>query len=402
MLFFPPGIPSLAMVAGAYYFCAVPAKSFPQGKASKARFRLGSETVVRERFSLIDDSRPTQAYNTFPGSPVRVLKGEIWRPVVVEAPGPLLVYSHGFMSNRHEGLYLMRFLASHGYTVVAIDFPLTSRDAPGEAFGADIVNQPGDISFVIDYVLARNDAQNDSLYETIDASKIAVAGQSLGGLTTMLTAFHRELLDSRIKAAICISGPTSMLAPDFFVGNTVPTLMIYADTDSLVAYEEHAIPALAMIPAGVLMTVKNGSHAGFAHQAATFMRLMKNPDSIACRVFSGKKSDNALKRYDFPTLLGGAVMGITEPGDSSVPVKPLVPVAMKAARQHMFTTLGSHAFLESVFANSARVRISARQYLLENLPGDNGDEVAVHLSRPVKVTASRSRQLTRAVRARGS
>ena len=76
------------------------------------------------------------------------------------------------------------------------------------------------------------------LDETIDASKIAVAGQSLGGLTTMLTAFHRELLDSRIKAAICISGPTSMLAPDFFAGNTVPTLMIYADTDSLVAYEE--------------------------------------------------------------------------------------------------------------------------------------------------------------------
>jgi pimeloyl-ACP methyl ester carboxylesterase len=402
MIFFPPGIPALAMATGAYYFCAVPAKSLPKGSESKARFRSGSETVVRERFSLVDDSRPTQAYNRFPGSRLRILKGEIWRPAVGEAAGPLLVYSHGFMSNRHEGLYLLHFLASHGYTAAAIDFPLTSRDTPGEVYGQDIVNQPGDISFVIDNLLERNGAPDDTLYQTIDPNKIALAGLSLGGLTTILTAFHRELLDSRVQAAICIAGPTSMLAPEFFAGNTVPALMIYANKDSLVTYEDHATPALNMIPDGILLTLNNASHTGFAHQAATFMRLMKNPDSIACRMLSGKKSENALKRYDFPTLLGGAAMGITEPGESSLPRKPLVTVAMKASRQHMFTTLAAHSFLESQFANSARVRTASRQYLLKTLPGENKDEVAVHLSRPIRVTASRSRKITRAVRARGS
>ena len=90
----------------------------------------------------------------------------------------------------------------------------------------DVINQPGDISFLIDLMLKRNAEPSDTLYQTIDPDKIAVAGVSLGALTSMLATFHRKLRDPRIAALISIAGPTAIFSPDFFAGRDIPFLMV--------------------------------------------------------------------------------------------------------------------------------------------------------------------------------
>lgn len=366
--------------AGGYWFLTIPAKAIPNGSESIARFEKGPYKVISESFKAIDESRPTQAYNDFPGSPERVLAGEVWRPADPHRPGPLLVYSHGFMSFRQEGLYLVRFLASHGYTVVAVDYPLTGFHAPDKPLMRDIINQPGDVSFLIDTLLQRNVDPGDTLHATIDPTKISVVGTSLGGLTTILATFHRQLRDPRIAAAISIAGPTSMFTADFYTGSDVPFLMIYGEGDVIIPYKENATPVLQRYPGSILVSLKDASHAGFAQPASTLMRFIANPDVVGCRaVIEGLKDELADQNDQFMSLLGSAEDGIDMNGQIDFCATSPIPIAMKASRQHMFTTLAAYAFLQSVFATDEESRESSRRYLLQTLPAENSSEVSVSL-----------------------
>jgi pimeloyl-ACP methyl ester carboxylesterase len=368
----------VTLAAAGYWFTALPAHVLPSGTNSLARFVPGGYRVITDTFKAVDESRPTAANNDYPGSPVRVLKGKIWRPAGLAQPGPLLVYSHGFMSFHQEGAYLNRFLASHGYTVVAVDYPLTNFFAAGKPLITDVVNQPGDVKFLIDTMLTRSQDKNDALHNTIDPQRIAVAGVSLGGLTSTLAAFHRKVQDPRIAAAISIAGPGSMLTPAFFAGSKVPFLMIYGDSDAIIPYDKNAAAIPQKYPGSILVTLKNASHAGFAAPAATFMRFMKNPDDIGCRqVRKGLKNGPANPEANFMAELSGEEFGLDMSDKSQPCTTPLIPVAMQAARQHMLTTLAAHAFLEQIFSQDAATRTAANQYLLTTFSAENTAEVSV-------------------------
>jgi predicted dienelactone hydrolase len=369
------------LAAGGYWFGFIPAKEYPSGEKSLARFTPGTYKVVTEDFKAVDEKRATASNNDFPGRPVRVLKGKLWRPQGLQQPGPLLIYSHGFMSFHDEGKYLVTFLASHGYTVVAVDYPLTHFFAPGKPKLTDVVNQPGDVSFLIDTVLKRAQDKDDVLFNTIDDKKIAVAGVSLGGLTSTLSAYHRKVRDARITAAISIAGPAAMFTPTFFAESHVPFLMIYGDGDAIIPYEKNAAPVLHKFPGSTLVTLHTASHAGFAQPGSTFLRLFDNPDTIGCRqVLANLHNDKAMEKNEFMKELDGAQYGV-DMSDKSEPCSgPLMPVTMKSARQHMFTTLAAHAFLESHFASDAAIRTQASDYLLKNLPAENPQDVRVEKS----------------------
>ena len=364
--------------AGGYWFLNVPATPSPNGSVSQARFHPGPYDVVSESFEAVDKSRETQAYKDFAGLPERTLDGELWRPAGREGAGPLVIYSHGFMSFREEGLYLNRFLASHGYTVVAVNYPLTGFYAPEGPLMTDVINQPGDISFLIDLMLARNADSADTLYGTIDPDKIAVAGVSLGGLTSMLATFHPKLRDPRIAALISIAGPTSIFSADFFAARHLPFLMIYGSGDAIVPFDDNAVPVLDKDPEVILVKLVDASHAGFAQPASTLMRFIKNPDGIGCRTVTQELSlEVAEQNKEFLDQLGDAGDGIDLDQEITFCSAELIPVAMEAARQHMFTTLASHAFLDSVFADAADLRQESRHYLLETLARENAAEVDV-------------------------
>jgi hypothetical protein len=215
------------------------------------------------------------------------------------------------------------------------------------------------------------------MYGSISEGKIAVAGLSLGGLTSLLTTYHGDLRDPRVAAAICIAGPTNLFAPEFYAGNDVPLLMVYGDADSMVLYDDHAMPAFEMAPGATLVTLRKASHTGFAQPASTFLRFMKNPDSFACRAITLGMASASWSGDDYIDLFGGREKGVVPMDEVELRTTPLVPVSMKAARQQMFTSLSAHAFLESLFAEDASIRNASRNFLVKTMPWENSREVAV-------------------------
>ena len=98
---------------------------------SAARLASGPFEVEQREWTWVDESRPMASNGNFEGAPARTFAVALWAPSDAPGPHPLVVYSHGFMSNRHGGAYLARHLASHGYVVASLDYPLSHYGAPG-------------------------------------------------------------------------------------------------------------------------------------------------------------------------------------------------------------------------------------------------------------------------------
>lgn len=95
----------------------------------------------------------TEGWYPATGTPGAILRDAPIAPAAT--PFPLVVWSHGFSGTRLDEAGILTRLASRGYVVAAVDFPLNRRDPaiPQSAPSfEDIVHQPGDLSFVIDAV----------------------------------------------------------------------------------------------------------------------------------------------------------------------------------------------------------------------------------------------------------
>ncbi len=174
--------------------------------------------VGRREFTFVDHSRPTQAdpNRSLPAKPSRTLpvrllypaKGDPSLPVTNSAPAadgarPLIVFSHGFTANGPTYEAMVLNWVRSGYTVALPTFPLTSG---ANALLADYINQPEDVTFVINSVLKLNRTQGHPLYHRINGTKLIAAGHSLGAITTYGVAYHSGVRDPRIDAAIPLSG----------------------------------------------------------------------------------------------------------------------------------------------------------------------------------------------------
>jgi fermentation-respiration switch protein FrsA (DUF1100 family) len=120
-------------------------------------------------------------------------------------PYPLIVFGHGFALTPATYAGLLLAWAQAGYVVAAPAFPLGNANAPGGPTESDLVNQPGDMSFVISELLNLN-ARRGGLRGKIAASRIAVAGHSDGAETALAVAYDHRYRDSRVRAAIVLSG----------------------------------------------------------------------------------------------------------------------------------------------------------------------------------------------------
>ena len=343
----------------------------PLAEGSESANMLASRhySFIREDLRLVDDNRPTQANKDFDGADARILETSYWYPVndqgeVPEGKHPLVIYSHGFASTRYSGKHLSEYLASNGYIVIATDFPLTNMNAPGGPEVKDVVNQPGDVSFLLNSVIAWSLDESHVLSGHLDESRIGVTGISLGGMTTTLVSYHPTRRDPRIKAAASIAGPSSSFSETFYESVDIPFLMLAADSDALVPYDVHALPILDRVQRSSLVTIAGGTHLGFAAHTG-ILRWLENADSIGC--YSVLKNINT-EEEPWHELVGTPEQGVLYE-DVPLPCenRPL-PVGMNPLRQHMSTVLAIYSFFESHFNQAPEKRIYFDRFLHEVMP----------------------------------
>lgn len=357
----------LPLVALGFAWIRTEPQPLPEGSESARRLAPGPHSVGHVELEWVDSSRPTPANGDYPGSPERALRVALWYPEGVPGRHPLVVYSHGFVSSRYGGTYLAEHLASRGYVVVAADYPLTYAGAPGGPNSSDVVHQPGDVSFLIDRVLALEPPERPFRGE-IDPERIGAFGLSLGGITTTLVAFHPEWRDPRVAVAISIGGVGDVFGRRFFEHAAVPFLMIAGTADAIVDYERNALPILERTRDGGLVSIAGGTHVGFDQLASGIMRVLGNPDAVGC--WLGGADPEAALDNPFTGLFGTLEQGLLDVTEYPTPCAETPESAMTAGRQQMLTTLAVRAFFDSHFARAAEQRAAHHEFLARTLPDE--------------------------------
>lgn len=174
---------------------------------------IALEDVREAERTLVDVARSTPANEEFAGSSERSLHTRLWyaeralrRPACRGSRCALVLLAHGFGGRTERFDAIGRRLATAGYIVAAVTFPLTNQDAPGgfSNGGFDAAQQPADLSFVVDALLAASLDPKDSLYQRIDGENVAAVGHSLGGATVIAGSRASCCRDARFAATVYV------------------------------------------------------------------------------------------------------------------------------------------------------------------------------------------------------
>ena len=135
---------------------------------------------------------------------------------------PLIVFGHGFWGHPRKFTRLFARWVAAGYVVAAPAFPHTNDENPPPYRIEDVANQPADVSFVLDELLARGLG---------DAERVGVGGYSLGAETALAVGLHPRYADPRIRAVVAVAG--ALFHPDFAaeVLRPLPLLLVHGTED---------------------------------------------------------------------------------------------------------------------------------------------------------------------------
>jgi predicted dienelactone hydrolase len=172
-----------------------------------------------------------------------------------------VLFAHGHEGEPADYAAVVTSWASRGYVVVAPEFPLSSRHALGGASFADLLEQPGDLSFVLTRVLERNADPRSFLHGLIDARRIGAVGHSMGAWTVLGMVANACCHDRRVTAAIILAGE---LAPEFrtkfFTAGAPPILFVHSRDDDVVPYAAGARAYAAAPRPKYLLRLTSGGH----------------------------------------------------------------------------------------------------------------------------------------------
>ncbi len=307
---------------------------------------------------------------------------------IVRAAHPLIIYSHGFSSFMGEGAYLTRHLATHGYVVVEPQYPFTHLNAPGGPDLSDVVNQPADVSFIIDTMLAWNRKPGHLFKSAIDPDRIGATGLSLGGLTTLLVTYHPELRDPRIKAAAPIAAPSDLFGPGFYETADVPLMMLLSELDALIDYEASGPVAKSSVGApSFIVTFFMASHTGWSNFGALFFEGVNNADTIGCSAIAGELPGDPGEMEDSGFDMGGPELGILEStARPACSYGAELVTAMRPSRQHELTIIAIRPFFDAYLREDSDAGfiefLKAYGFICGTLEAENANEIDVYRQRP--------------------
>jgi predicted dienelactone hydrolase len=205
------------------------------GGSSSSTLPSGETVSVEIRTeTFVDTSR---------GAAARSLETTVYVPAG-SGPRPLIVFAHGSGGNPDFYRVLLDDWAAHGYVVAAPRLP------------GDLVNQPGDVSFVITELLRLSSSASGPYAGLVDAKRIGVAGHSAGGGTVLGVGFNSCCIDARVRAGVVMAGT----APPFpggtyFTGIHTPVLVVHGVADPTVPFAEGRTIFTNALPPKMMLTV---------------------------------------------------------------------------------------------------------------------------------------------------
>ncbi len=143
----------------------------------------------------------------------------------------MVMFSHGLGGRPDDYATLLTRWAAAGFVVAAPTFPHTSRGADNNVL--DVLNQPADVSYALDQVLALDGKAGDALRGRLDGERVAAAGHSAGGVTTI--GLFTASRDERLDAGVVFAG-TALGVGTAFAGAAAPQLFVHGELDEVVEY----------------------------------------------------------------------------------------------------------------------------------------------------------------------
>ncbi|NET59515.1 MAG: alpha/beta hydrolase [Symploca sp. SIO2E6] len=230
-----------------------------------------------------------------------------------KSQGPLVIFSHGYGSDRKFLTYLAHHLASHGITVVSVEHPNSNytwidRSSVGDQIGdllpaSEFLDRPQDVSFVLNR-LTRINRRSGSLRGKFNTQQVSVIGHSLGGYTALALAGGKldletlrqfcdnrspflqspadwfqcaaatlpdtkvELRDERVVQVIAFNTVTGHLfGQDGLAQVTTPTLIVTSTEDFITPSLNHQLRAFTRLGGSkYLVSAIGGTHLSVTDQ----------------------------------------------------------------------------------------------------------------------------------------
>jgi dienelactone hydrolase len=183
--------------------------------------------LMDELRALLDPEPPPQVLPLVDEARGRELPTALYLPK--EAPAPLVVFAHGWFGHPRKFTRLFQAWSDAGIAVAAPAFPRTNDESPLQLDSGDVVEQPRDVSFVVDELL-----RDESLRGRLDAKRVALAGYSLGAATALAAARG----DDRVRAVAFVAGRLNPEIEPVPASRDVPLLVVHGRADTSVPYDE--------------------------------------------------------------------------------------------------------------------------------------------------------------------
>ena len=346
-----------ALIALAFALSGTAIARCPADVTTESFLAPGPLAVGVRTLTLVDTSRLTPAHAGVAALPARTLVTRVWypadgpggqapvadAPLAAGGPFPLVLNSHGFSELNVGCAYIAEALARRGFVVAAPNFPSTNLTAPGGPWLPDVVNQPGDVRFVLDELIRLSDTAGSWLAGGVDERRIGAQGLSLGGLTTLLVTYNPTLRDPRIRAAFTMAPYSCPLTRKLL--RPAPSLMLVnGDHDLITPLDQNAGRTFARgrMPRR-LITLAGATHTAFTG-LVTGTGTENYDAAIGCQALENvgqATMDETLAAFG-PAVKGTDLQGCELPCSDPAPAGP----SMSADRQHELTQAAAVAFFQ--------------------------------------------------------
>jgi hypothetical protein len=194
---------------------------------------LGTPGTFRVRRLQLTFTEPPRTGPSGESLGRRMLITQLWYPGGRRLL-PLILFAPGFQQCATPYGDLLSAWASAGYVVAGVDFPHSDCKAAGTATENDMINQPGDMSYVLTRLLALSQRSGGAVSGLIDRREVAAAGQSDGGDTVAALAANTCCEDGRLAAVAVLSGAEWAPMPGrYFAGTAPPMLFVQGSADTV-------------------------------------------------------------------------------------------------------------------------------------------------------------------------